>query len=178
MQIRNSVITLKNYASISLNLGLVYNPDLLSRKCMQICKHHVFLLHKGALDCKLHSYEILYILKELFQTYLDTDLRCLALVFKQKEDINKTSDISSSSFFAVFNSSESFLGLQLLPYKFFHPVFFMPPGIAVMWYFWEKCSVRILGLFSQATDILSANIDVHIQGKTTVSLLPPGNSRC
>lgn len=26
---------------------------------------------QGALDCKLHSYEILYILKELFQTYLD-----------------------------------------------------------------------------------------------------------
>ena len=34
MQIRNSVITLKNYASISLNLRLVYNPNLVSRKCM------------------------------------------------------------------------------------------------------------------------------------------------
>ena len=61
---------------------------------------------------------------------------------------------------------------------FFNPVFFAPPGIAMMWNFWKECSVRVLGLFSQATGILPANIDVHIQVKTTVSLLPPGNSRC
>lgn len=77
----------------------------------------------------------------------------------------------------MFNSSESFLDLQLLPHMFFHPVFFVPSRISVMQYFWKECSIRVLGFFSQAMDTNSASCDAHVQVKTTMSQLPPGNSK-
>ena len=46
-----------------------------------------------------------------------------------------------------------------------------------MQYFWKEYSIRVLGFFSQAMDTNSASFDAHVQVKTTMSQLPPGNSK-